>query len=1030
MKIKSKFFYGIVLSLIFIIIFSLNCSSYNYTFLKSDSNLSSFQDIRSINDDSFLLESLAKVSILVLSLLFYLFLFFSIESENEFKSLKFIYVNILIVSIVTIFFDFLRYVFYFLDSVIIYRFIIFFLIVFMNLFSYLIIKTNFLKLDLKIYTKKTIFIYISYFLFMIFFVFTDFFIVGLDDNYRRISSIYFMVVWLISLSFLLLSILYCAISNFLKKNYTLFYTFITSLIVIILVSFCHSFSFFSSIMQTLMTTCLILIYFFGMIKAKYFVFKKNILLNVIGLVIFLLVVIFSLGLFYFSNDIQKVELEQNLNLTITDFEEHSILINNLNSKLSILNDSTNNLYNFYKNDYNIFNKNIDSILYIYPYISNIFIFENDDLIYSYNPEFDLVSNNFLSNNSLFKKYYDYNYYQIDDDYYYIFDSKDGSDKINFVYLINLYDYFENTFVEFDHDNLFLVSNDEVYIYAMNEFIVDDELKNKLLYYTNNESLKNNVVVSYHSFNNSKYLMVKYPLVFLNNSYYSLISITSDDDIKPVYTAEKIKLISFSVFIFIVIIFIGVIITLNVTKSLRKEIDWKTKELKKMNKSLENEVSKRTKELYLLNNNLENKVFARTKEYDSKVKLLENHKVATMNILEDLSEALEKNEMSEAKYRTIVENINDGLLIINIKGNIISVNNSFSKLVGYSEKQLLNKNISIFFNEFNVNDVLKIINELKSKGSDVINTEIIDKNKKIKSVSIGFKFISNNSEYKIQAIIRDITDIKKAENKIKELNKNLEKKVDERTHKLKTANKKIQALLDMKSQFVNQVAHDLRTPLTPISSLLPIIKDKLKTKKDQEMMTIVLNNAKYLSNILTDTLNISRIDAGTVVFNYELYNISDIIKDVISNNDVVFKEHNIKIVNHSAKKEILVYVDRIKIMEVLENLIANSIKFMDKDKNVLSFDVKENKSNVVVCVHDNGLGISKEQLPKIFDEFYKADQSRHEHSSGLGLAICRRIIKNHNGKIWAESEGIEKGTSILFSLSKKKFKNTKVNREKK
>jgi len=164
------------------------------------------------------------------------------------------------------------------------------------------------------------------------------------------------------------------------------------------------------------------------------------------------------------------------------------------------------------------------------------------------------------------------------------------------------------------------------------------------------------------------------------------------------------------------------------------------------------------------------------------------------------------------------------------------------------------------------------------------------------------------------------------------------------------------------------------------------------------------------------LSISRLDTGKLKLDLKPYSLYDIVKEVIDSHEDVFKDGNIKIINTVKKDLPKVNVDKMRMRELFDNLITNAIKFMDKKEKLLSFDAYiYSDKYLIVSVKDNGIGIEEKHLKKIFEEFYKADPSRHEHSSGLGLSICKRIVELHHGKIWAESPGLGKGSTFKFAL---------------
>ncbi len=294
-------------------------------------------------------------------------------------------------------------------------------------------------------------------------------------------------------------------------------------------------------------------------------------------------------------------------------------------------------------------------------------------------------------------------------------------------------------------------------------------------------------------------------------------------------------------------------------------------------------------------------------------------------------------------------------------------------------------------------------------------------KSLKTILTQLRESEEELKKKQAALQKSNEELQKAEAKLKEFNVALEEKVKERTAELVKANEDIKKLLEVKDQFVNQVSHDLRTPLTPIMTLLPLIKNELtniydeKLQKDlTEMIDKVIGNAEYLSNIVTDTLSISRLDTGKVKLNMRPYNIYNIVEEIISDNSIVFKDENIKVVNNISKDLPKVNIDKMRIREVINNLISNAIKFMEKRKEII-FSASSDSDFVTVSVKDTGIGIRPDLVVKIFEEFYKADPSRHEHSSGLGLSICKRIIEKHGGRIWAESPGLGKGSTFKFTL---------------
>ena len=261
---------------------------------------------------------------------------------------------------------------------------------------------------------------------------------------------------------------------------------------------------------------------------------------------------------------------------------------------------------------------------------------------------------------------------------------------------------------------------------------------------------------------------------------------------------------------------------------------------------------------------------------------------------------------------------------------------------------------------------------------------------------------------------DITEHKMAEEKLKEahellktLNADLERKVQDRTVE-------VEKLLKQKDEFVNQLGHDLKNPLGPLINLIPVL-EKDETDLERKKIFDVLNrNTNHMKNLVVKTIQLAKLNSTTTKLSFEDTNLLGEIDDVIEKGKLLFEENNIEIENKTSE-DIMVKADKLRLTELFDNLIGNSVKY-SLDGGKITIDAKEEKDFVTVSIKDAGMGITEEQLSHIFDEFYKADWSRHDFdSSGLGLPICKRIVEKHGGKIWAESEGEGKGTTMFFTL---------------
>jgi len=182
---------------------------------------------------------------------------------------------------------------------------------------------------------------------------------------------------------------------------------------------------------------------------------------------------------------------------------------------------------------------------------------------------------------------------------------------------------------------------------------------------------------------------------------------------------------------------------------------------------------------------------------------------------------------------------------------------------------------------------------------------------------------------------------------------------------------------------------------------------------------VLNrNVNYMKNLVTKTIELARLNSPKTKFYFEDINLVTELNTIIENNKMMLHENHIEIKNNSPE-DIMVNVDKLRFDELINNLLNNAAKYTNGSGSIL-LDAKQDHTFVTVSIKDTGIGMSNQQLQNIFNEFYKADASRHDFdSSGLGLSICKRIVERHNGKIWAESEGLGKGSTFYFTVPKSK-----------
>jgi two-component system, OmpR family, sensor histidine kinase VicK len=222
------------------------------------------------------------------------------------------------------------------------------------------------------------------------------------------------------------------------------------------------------------------------------------------------------------------------------------------------------------------------------------------------------------------------------------------------------------------------------------------------------------------------------------------------------------------------------------------------------------------------------------------------------------------------------------------------------------------------------------------------------------------------------------------------------------------------------EFINIAAHELRTPIQPILGLSEVLHNKIKDTKQMQLLDAIIRNAKRLQRLTEDILDVSKIESQSLKLNKERFNLNDVITNVIDEMMINRSEsknekndddnNNIKL--EYRPKDIFVEADRVRVTQVISNILSNAIKFT-KGKGSMIFITIEKKQNqeVIVKIKDTGTGIDPEILPRLFSKF----ATKSYQGTGLGLFISKGIIESHGGRIWAENNADERGATFSFSL---------------
>jgi len=255
--------------------------------------------------------------------------------------------------------------------------------------------------------------------------------------------------------------------------------------------------------------------------------------------------------------------------------------------------------------------------------------------------------------------------------------------------------------------------------------------------------------------------------------------------------------------------------------------------------------------------------------------------------------------------------------------------------------------------------------------------------------------------------------------IMELNLNLEKNVEDRTQELELANIKLRKADQLKSEFLANMSHELRTPLNAIIGFAEVLRDGLCGRLNEEQEESVVDiheSGKHLLRMINDILDLSKVEAGKMELQPEDFSLAQAMDDVQSIvRDIVNRKH-LDLQTVVSEDLPNVHADQVKFKQIMYNLLSNAVKFTP-DRGAVTIDVSLDNDEFLISVTDTGIGIEQEDQETIFDEFKQVDSSRTRlyEGTGLGLALTKRLVELHGGRIWVESEGTGMGSKFSFTL---------------
>ena len=418
------------------------------------------------------------------------------------------------------------------------------------------------------------------------------------------------------------------------------------------------------------------------------------------------------------------------------------------------------------------------------------------------------------------------------------------------------------------------------------------------------------------------------------------------------------------------------------------------------------------------------------------------------------------EQAEKKYTTIIQTALDGFWITDLKGQFLDVNDSYCQMIGYSREELLTMAIPDLEASEKREETAQHIKKIIEQGYDRFETHHKCKDGKNINLEINAKY-SYLGGGQLIAFIRDITEQKRAvkefdaerneaQEELQKAHDELETEVEEGTQALQMSQAKVeegtqalrmsQAKVEEREesieaqnqaegtlketlnnlarsnselqQFAYVASHDLQEPLRMVTSYMQLLERRYKDKLDndaKEFIAYAVDGAIRMKTLINDLLQYSRIETRANPF--ELTDIENMLKQTISNLEMAIKENN-AVITHDALPHVI--ADSTQMVQLLQNLIENGIKFHSDKPPQIHIGAKQNENEWEFSVRDNGIGIDPQYFNRLFLIFQRLHSRDEYPGNGIGLAVCKRIIVRHGGKIWVESK-VGEGSTFYFTI---------------
>lgn len=353
---------------------------------------------------------------------------------------------------------------------------------------------------------------------------------------------------------------------------------------------------------------------------------------------------------------------------------------------------------------------------------------------------------------------------------------------------------------------------------------------------------------------------------------------------------------------------------------------------------------------------------------------------------NLQELIRSQEMQQDRLRTLIENMGSGMILIDSRGYINLVNRAYKEQFQIKMDDFL---YHLYYEVFEHKEVVSLVEEIFMTEVKVRKHVVLSRNIERRHYDVyGAPIIGLNDEWKgIVLVFHDITELKKLE--------------------------------QVRRDFVANVSHELKTPITSIKGFSETLLDGAMEEPElrKQFLSIIMNESQRMETLIQDLLDLSKVEQQGFQLTVQTININTLLYEIVMVLSNRAKEREVDLQIETLEEECLIEGDIQRLTQVFMNLISNALNYTMPSGKV-HIQIEEKLETVLIHITDTGIGIAQEEIPRIFERFYRVDKARSRNSggTGLGLAIVKHLIEAHKGHIDVQSK-VNEGTTFSVTLNK-------------